>query len=54
MVKLTDKQVREALDRFYDEESSELDEELLTMQSASVPEEDWECVEKDDLGESDE
>ncbi len=44
MVKLTDTEVREALDRVYAKESSVLDEELLTMQLASLPKEDWRCV----------
>ncbi len=33
--------VREALDRVYSDESSELDEHLAQMQFASLPKEDW-------------
>lgn len=33
--------VREALDRVYSDESSELDERLAQMQFASLPKEDW-------------
>ena len=40
MVKSSDMEVRDALDRVYTDESSELDEELMRSQMASLPEED--------------
>ena len=46
--KASDLEVREALDRIYAEESSELDGGLARMQWMSLMEEDWLQVEKDD------
>ena len=54
MVKSSDMEVRDALDRVYTDESSELDEELMRSQMASLPEEDWGYADKDISNESDE
>ena len=40
MVKLTDNEAREALDRVYAEESSAIDEGLARIQAESLPNED--------------
>ena len=47
MKSLPDMEVREILNRVYDEESSALNEELAKMQWESLPKEDWRCVDGD-------
>ena len=54
MKRLSDTEVREALDRVYAKQSSVLGEELVRVQSASLPEEDWEYVGEDSPDELDE
>ena len=54
MKSLLDKEIREILDRVYAEESSELYEELMQMQLASLPKEDWQCVDEELSNELDE
>ena len=54
MTKLSDSEVREALDKVYSEESSALEEELMRMQLASLPNEDWRFADEDKSDESDE
>ncbi len=44
MVKPSAEEVRDALNRVYAEESSELGDGLPQVQSASLPKEDWRCV----------
>ena len=51
MVRMSEDEVREALNRVYTEESSALDVELIRMQSASLPDEDWPYVDEDSTNE---
>ena len=46
MKRLSNKEVREALDRIYAKESSKLDIELTQMQSTSIPKDDWQYVDE--------